>query len=82
MPKIINLTHEKLNRSWERLNETMARTERVHAALEDELRRALLICAGSKRARERRQSKNAHPLAFFLTATVVLSLQLLSALAT
>jgi hypothetical protein len=61
MAKVTDLTQEKLNRAWKQLNKTSAKLKHTQAAFEDELRNALLNRARSRRARERRLTKEAHP---------------------
>jgi len=61
MSKIINLTHEKLNRTWERLNTTLAKLKRTRAALDDEIRKSQMSRSRRKVWRRAREAREAAP---------------------
>jgi hypothetical protein len=62
MPKVINLTEEKINRAWEKLSATCRKLREGKDARDTVLGRSALTRTQSKRARERRQEeKQARP---------------------
>jgi hypothetical protein len=61
MSKIIDLTHEKLNRTWETLNGTWAKVERTGAALDDKIRKSQISRVRRKLWRRAREAREATP---------------------